>query len=168
MTAVFRPCLLHLLSAPSSRALPDSAPQSPLRRRCWWDWVSNPVYASSICLLANTAPVAFGGLGIPLITAASVTNLDLMRMSQIVGRPGPLAGADFACMDKRSYLWLETVCRDTSCPAGGRFVLRNHPVYIIKLPWSVPAGHCRGRCVYSLLGTLSKILETKARVAFPQ
>src|SRR5579875_3464469 len=34
-------------------------------------------YASSLCLLANTAPVAFGSIGIPVITLAAVTGLPL-------------------------------------------------------------------------------------------
>lgn len=47
------------------------------------------VYAAGICLIANTAPVAFGGIGIPLIVAAQVTGLDIMKLSQIVGRQLP-------------------------------------------------------------------------------
>ena len=35
------------------------------------------LYASSICLLANTAPVAFGSIGIPVITLAGITGLPL-------------------------------------------------------------------------------------------
>ncbi|MBV5350244.1 L-lactate permease, partial [bacterium] len=46
----------------------------------------NPVYAAGLCLIANTAPVAFGGIGLPIIVAASVSNLDVIKISQIVGR----------------------------------------------------------------------------------
>lgn len=46
----------------------------------------NPLYAAGICLIANTAPVAFGGLGIPIITAGAVTGIDAMTISQMVGR----------------------------------------------------------------------------------
>jgi lactate permease len=49
----------------------------------------NPVYAAGICLIANTAPVAFGAIGIPIVVAAQVTNLDMMHISQIVGRQLP-------------------------------------------------------------------------------
>jgi lactate permease len=45
-----------------------------------------PFYAAGICLLANTAPVAFGSIGIPLATLATVTGLPLARLSQDVGR----------------------------------------------------------------------------------
>ena len=44
------------------------------------------LYASSICLLANTAPVAFGSIGIPVITLAGITGLSLARLSGVVGR----------------------------------------------------------------------------------
>ena len=42
-------------------------------------------YASSICLLANTAPVAFGSIGIPVITLAGITGLPLNQLSGSVG-----------------------------------------------------------------------------------
>lgn len=43
-------------------------------------------YASSICLLANTAPVAFGSIGIPLVTLAATTGLPINDLSANVGR----------------------------------------------------------------------------------
>ncbi len=46
----------------------------------------NPFYAAGICLLANTAPVAFGSIGIPVITLANVTGLPVMALSAMVGR----------------------------------------------------------------------------------
>jgi L-lactate transport len=42
--------------------------------------------ASAICLLANTAPVAFGSIGIPLVTLAGTTGLPLNQLSAAVGR----------------------------------------------------------------------------------
>jgi lactate permease len=45
-----------------------------------------PFYAASICLLANTAPVAFGSIGIPVVTLAGVTGLPVGRLSAGVGR----------------------------------------------------------------------------------
>jgi lactate permease len=50
----------------------------------------NPLYAAGLCLIANTAPVAFGGIGIPIITAGQVTGIDPMLISQAVGRQLPL------------------------------------------------------------------------------
>src|SRR5207302_4002715 len=45
-----------------------------------------PFYAAAICLLANTAPVAFGSIGIPITTLAVTTGLPLERLSAGVGR----------------------------------------------------------------------------------
>ena len=46
----------------------------------------SPFYAAGICLLANTAPVAFGSIGIPVITLAGITGLPLLDLSANVGR----------------------------------------------------------------------------------
>jgi lactate permease len=46
----------------------------------------DPFFAAGICLLANTAPVAFGSIGIPIITLANVTGLPVMALSAMVGR----------------------------------------------------------------------------------
>ncbi|MGH9240601.1 MAG: L-lactate permease [Vicinamibacterales bacterium] len=45
----------------------------------------NPFYAAGICLLANTAPVAFGSIGIPVTTLANVTGLPVLQLSGTVG-----------------------------------------------------------------------------------
>jgi lactate permease len=47
-------------------------------------------YAAGLCLIANTAPVAFGSIGIPLVTASQVTGLDAFALSQMVGRQLPV------------------------------------------------------------------------------
>jgi lactate permease len=44
-----------------------------------------PLPASGLALVANTAPVAFGSLGIPLTTLQQVTNLDLRALSATTG-----------------------------------------------------------------------------------
>lgn len=43
-------------------------------------------YAASLCLLANTAPVAFGAIGTPVITLAGITGLPINHLSADVGR----------------------------------------------------------------------------------
>jgi lactate permease len=45
-----------------------------------------PFEAAAICLLANTAPVAFGAIGTPIVGLQSVTNLPLGDLSADVGR----------------------------------------------------------------------------------
>src|SRR6187549_3174824 len=46
----------------------------------------NPFYAAGICLLANTAPVAFGSIGTPVITLANVTGIPALPLSAMIGR----------------------------------------------------------------------------------
>src|SRR5579864_8904389 len=46
----------------------------------------SPFYAAGICLLANTAPVAFGSIGTPIFMLRTITNLPLDRLSAGVGR----------------------------------------------------------------------------------
>ncbi|MBX6351856.1 MAG: L-lactate permease [Thermoflavifilum sp.] len=50
----------------------------------------NPMYAAGICLLANTAPVAFGAVGIPITAMATATQTDALPISQMVGRILPI------------------------------------------------------------------------------
>lgn len=49
----------------------------------------NPLYAAGLCLIVNTAPVAFGAMGIPIIVAGQVTGLDSFEIGQMVGRQLP-------------------------------------------------------------------------------
>jgi lactate permease len=50
----------------------------------------NPLYAAGMCLIANTAPVAFGAMGIPIIVAGQVTGIDAMHIGAMAGRQLPL------------------------------------------------------------------------------
>lgn len=50
----------------------------------------NPLYAAGLCLISNTAPVAFGAIGIPITTAAQVSGIPEMAVSMMVGRTLPL------------------------------------------------------------------------------
>ena len=49
-----------------------------------------PLYAAGLCLIANTAPVAFGALGIPIIVAGQVTGIDAFHIGAMTGRQLPL------------------------------------------------------------------------------
>ena len=48
-----------------------------------------PLAASGLSLIANTAPVAFGSLGTPIIALSKVTGIDEFTLSQMVGRQLP-------------------------------------------------------------------------------
>lgn len=50
----------------------------------------NPLYAAGLCLIANTAPVAFGSVGTPIIMASRVSDIPEMAISQMVGRTLPI------------------------------------------------------------------------------
>ena len=50
----------------------------------------SPLAASGLSLIANTAPVAFGALGTPVITLAKVHGYDVMEVSAMIGRQLPL------------------------------------------------------------------------------
>ncbi|MDT9000126.1 L-lactate permease [Paucibacter sp. APW11] len=49
----------------------------------------SPLAASGLSLIANTAPVAYGALGTPVITMAKVHGYDLMALSGMIGRQLP-------------------------------------------------------------------------------
>jgi lactate permease len=48
-----------------------------------------PLQASVLSLIANTAPVAYGALGTPIIALAGVTGIDILSLSSMVGRQLP-------------------------------------------------------------------------------
>jgi lactate permease len=50
----------------------------------------SPLAASGLALIANTAPVAFGALGAPIIGLSTVTGIDQLTLSAMIGRQLPL------------------------------------------------------------------------------
>lgn len=73
-----------------------------------------PRKAVTLALIANTTPVAFGGLGIPIVALAGVTGLNLMKLSAMVGRQLP-----FISLILPAYLVLVV--------AGGKGLKRTWP-----------------------------------------
>ncbi|QIZ07242.1 lactate permease LctP family transporter [Priestia megaterium] len=49
----------------------------------------NPLYAAGLCLIANTAPVAFGAIGAPIIAMEGPTGVAATEISKMVGRQLP-------------------------------------------------------------------------------
>lgn len=99
----------------------------------------NPLYAAGLCLIVNTAPVAFGAMGIPILVAGRD------RAGQLRDRPDggpPAAVPDHyrAVLDHGDYGRLArregAACGD----GGGRFV-RHCPVSQLQLPRPGTAGH---------------------------
>ena len=98
----------------------------------------NPLYAAGICLIANTAPVAFGAIGIPIVVAADVSKLDLMTISKIVGRQLPFLSVLVPfwvcctmCGLKRTLEVMPAILTAGICFAGGQFLSSNfHGPYL--------------------------------------
>ncbi len=98
----------------------------------------NPLYAAGICLIANTAPVAFGAIGIPIVVAADVSKLDLMTISKIVGRQLPFLSVLVPfwvcctmCGFKRTLEVMPAILTAGVCFAGGQFLSSNfHGPYL--------------------------------------
>ncbi|MCL2502488.1 MAG: L-lactate permease [Bacteroidales bacterium] len=93
----------------------------------------NPLYAAGICLIANTAPVAFGAIGVPVIVAADVSGLDVGRVSAIVGRQLPLLSLIIPawlcvtmCGFKRALEVVPALLTAGLCFAGTQFVFSNY------------------------------------------
>lgn len=49
----------------------------------------NPLYAAGLCMIANTAPVAFGAIGIPITAMEGPTGIPAIEISKMVGRQLP-------------------------------------------------------------------------------
>jgi L-lactate transport len=91
-----------------------------------------PFRAAAICLLANTAPVAFGSIAIPITTLATTTGLPLDRLSAGVGRicapvslivPAYLIVVMSGWKGLRGVLPAAAVCGITF--AGAQFIISN-------------------------------------------
>ena len=93
----------------------------------------NPVYAAGICLIANTAPVAFGAIGVPVIVAASTSGLDTQVISSIVGRQLPFLSLIVPvwlcvtmCGFRRTLEVVPALLTAGFCFAGAQFLVSNY------------------------------------------
>ena len=92
-----------------------------------------PLYAAGICLIANTAPVAFGAIGIPIIVGAQVSGIPEMHVSQIVGRQLPFLSilvpmwlCVVMCGFKRAMEVLPAILVAGVSFAGSQFLFSNY------------------------------------------
>ncbi|HET6574972.1 MAG TPA: L-lactate permease [Fimbriiglobus sp.] len=98
-----------------------------------------PLHAAGLALLANTAPVAFGALGTPIVTLARVTGLDELRLSAMVGRQLPF----FSLLVPAWLVWVMAGWRGLrgAWPAvlvsGGTFAAVQFAVANYHGPWLV-------------------------------
>jgi lactate permease len=113
-----------------------------------------PLQASGLSLIANTAPVAFGALGTPIIALAGVTGLDVRALSAMVGRQLPFFSviipfwliAAFAGFGAMFEIWPALLV------AGVSFGIVQFLVSNFHGPW--------------LAGVLSSVVSIGALVAF--
>ncbi|KKM11170.1 lactate permease [Clostridiales bacterium PH28_bin88] len=80
-------CFSSLLEAPAGFGAPVAIAAAMLVGLGF-----NPVHAAGLALLANTAPVAYAAIGIPVITAGKITGLSISGISQMTARQLPLLG----------------------------------------------------------------------------
>ncbi len=98
-----------------------------------------PLHASGLSLIANTAPVAFGSLGIPITTLEQVTGLDVHSLSAMVGRQLPFFSLVIPCW----IVWAFAGWRAASgvwpvaFVAGIAFAVPQYAVSNLHGPWLV-------------------------------
>jgi lactate permease len=99
----------------------------------------SPLAASGLCLIANTAPVAYGALGTPVIALAAVTGLDLQALSGMIGRQLPF----FSLLVPFWLIWAFVGFRKmlevwpAILVAGASFALPQYLVSNFHGPWLV-------------------------------
>lgn len=98
-----------------------------------------PLAASGLSLIANTAPVAFGALGTPIIALSGVTGIDLHKLSGMVGRQLPF----FSLIVPFWVVWAFAGFRGmlgvwpAALVAGGAFAVPQFLVSNYHGPWLV-------------------------------
>ena len=101
-----------------------------------------PLAASGLSLIANTAPVAYGALGTPIIALAAVTGLDMLELSGMVGRQLPLFSLivpfwlvwAFCGWRKMLAIWPAVLV------AGAAFAVPQYLISNYHGPWLVDVG----------------------------
>jgi lactate permease len=98
-----------------------------------------PLEAAKLALIGNTAPVAFGSLGIPLVTMAPLTGLDLYQLSAMVGRQLPIFSLIVPFWLVAAQVgWRRMVEVWPAClTAGGTFAIMQFAISNLHGPWLV-------------------------------
>src|SRR5215218_2550271 len=98
-----------------------------------------PLEAAKLALIGNTAPVAFGSLGIPLVTMAPLTGLDLHQLGAMVGRQLPLFSLVVPCWLIAAQVgWRRMLEVWPAClTAGASFAFMQFAISNYHGPWLV-------------------------------
>jgi lactate permease len=126
-----------------------------------------PLPAAGLSLIGNTAPVAFGALGTPLIALARVTGLPLETLSAMVGRQLPVFSVIipiwivWAMAGFRGMLGVWPAC----LVAGVSFAIPQYLVSNLHGPWLVDV--VAGVCSIVATGVLLRFWQPKTTWRFP-
>ena len=125
-----------------------------------------PFQAALLCLIANTAPVAWGGIGTPLRTLSAVTGLDVEALSATCGRILPLLSVMIPFWLVRTMTgWRNTF--EVWLPlAGHRGNLRRRPVSLVESGGFRAGGHHRRSLQHGGRSDRDAVLEARADLAF--
>jgi lactate permease len=121
-----------------------------------------PLHASGLALIANTAPVAFGSLGIPITTLEQVTGIDAHLLSAMIGRQLPFFSvlipfwivAAFAGWRAMLGIW------PAALVAGVAFAVPQFLVSNLHGPWLVDI--IAGACSIVATIALSRLWQPKS------
>jgi lactate permease len=123
-----------------------------------------PLAASGLSLIANTAPVAFGALGTPIVALAGVTGLDVRTLSAMVGRQLPFFSVlipfwlvwAYCGFRKMTEVWPALVV------AGVSFAVPQFLISNFHGPWLAGVG----AAVFSMAALVLFLLRWRPRTAF--
>ena len=109
-----------------------------------------PLAAAGLSLIANTAPVAFGALGAPVIALAAVTGLDLHELSAMIGRQLPVFSAivpfwliwAFAGFRKMIEVWPPILVAGLSFAVPQFFVSNFHGPWLVDIVAAIVSMIC--------------------------
>jgi L-lactate permease len=122
-----------------------------------------PLYAAGLCLIVNTAPVAFGAMGIPIIVAGQVTGLDPFAIGQMAGRQLPFL--TIIVLDHGDHGWLAGCPRNLARGAGvGGNVCRG-AVPDLQSPGAGIARHYRRACLAGIADTIPEGMAAGAHLS---
>ena len=118
----------------------------------------NPFQAAVLCLVANTAPVAWGGIGNPIRTLAGVTGLPEMQFSAMTGRILPPLAFILPLWLVRSMVGLEANVRGVAGALRERLLLRPHAVLLVEPPGGRSGRHRVGDFLAARDGRVAEVL----------
>ena len=120
-----------------------------------------PFQAATLCLIANTAPVAWGGVGNPIRVLAGVTGLPEAQFSAMAGRILPPLSLILPFWLVRSMVgWRETWQVWPALLVSGAIV-RRHAVLLVELSGTGAGGHRRGPLLAAGDGGVPRVLGTR-------